>query len=114
MLASENSLQGNKYFEKVKSEGKLYQFPDFGVCVLKRDDNQPSRFGFVVSTKISSLAVHRNRIKRAMVESTRRALTNAPVNYDMVFLTKKTMANKTTEEIMHQIANFLDSKVYLK
>lgn len=114
MLASEHQLSGEKNFEKIKSQGVLYQQPDFGVSVLKRNDQSPSRFGFIVSTKISKLAVHRNRIKRAMSEAVRRNLNIIENDYDMVFLSKKTMANKTTEEIMRQVSDFFKSGVFLK
>lgn len=114
MLASEHKLHGDKLFEKVKQEGILYQTPDFGVSVLVRIDNSPSRFGFVVSTKISKLAVHRNRIRRAMSEAVRRGLDGIENNYDMIFLAKKSMSSRTTEEIMLQVANFLKSKVFQK
>ncbi len=114
MLASEHKLHGEKNFEKVKGEGKLFQMPDFGVSVIMRNDNSPSRFGFVVSTKISKLAVHRNRIRRAMSEAVRRSIDGIESNYDMIFLAKKTMSSRTTEEIMQQVTNFLNSRVFLK
>ena len=75
-------------------------------AILKRDDNDPSKFAFVISTKISKLAVHRNRIKRSMNEGIRRNLRDIPKGYDFVFLTKRSIGGKTTEEIIEEVGNF--------
>ena len=41
------------------------------VGILKKDMNQPTKVGFVVSKKTSKLSVKRNRLKRLMRESYR-------------------------------------------
>lgn len=107
MLASVNRLTGAKNYERVKKEGKLYQRKLFGISVLKRKDKEPSRFGFVVSTKISKEAVQRNRIKRAMREAVRYSLTYSRKGFDIVFLAKKITAKKSTDEIMREVKTSL-------
>lgn len=114
MLAFENRLKNENDFEKVKKDGKLYQAEDFGVSVFKRDDKEPSRFGFVISSKISKIAVHRNRIKRALVEAVRYNINHLPKGYDMVFLVKKSITKKTTDEIMKQVNVFFNEKEFVK
>ena len=52
MLAS-IYLISSRDFEKVKKEGKLVQQKNFGVIIRKRNDDNPPKFGFVISTKIS-------------------------------------------------------------
>lgn len=111
MLASEYTLTA-KNLEKVKTAGKMVQSEDFGVLVVKRSDNLPSRFGFIISSNISKLAVHRNRVKRAMNEAVRHNFPLVSKNFDMVFLAKKSIGNKTTDEIMKQVAKFLSDKKY--
>jgi len=106
MLANENRIFGSKRIEEVKNSGRIIQSDNFGLAILKRDDNDPSKFAFVISTKISKLAVHRNRIKRSMNEGIRRNLRDIPKGYDFVFLTKRSIGGKTTEEIIEEVGNF--------
>jgi ribonuclease P protein component len=107
MLASKNLLKGKNRVEEVKKKGNLFQSESFGATVIKRDDEGPQRFAFVISTKISKLAVHRNRIKRALGEAVRRNLKRAPKNIDVVFLAKKNADSKTTDELMKETEKFL-------
>lgn len=103
MLASRYRLTGPENIERVKNKGKLYQRKLFGLCVFDRKDKEPSKFAFVVSTKISKQAVQRNRMKRAMSESIRHARTRMKDGFDLIFLTKKVMARKLTDEIMREV-----------
>jgi len=107
MLPSPNRLKGKKNFDKVKKEGRVFQSANFGVAVLKRGDKNPSRFGFIISTKISKAAVHRNRVLRALREAIRQNLKFFPLGYDLVFLTKKSILTNTTDEIMKQVESFV-------
>ncbi len=111
MLASKYRLSKGADFEEVKEEGKLYQSDSFGVAVLKRNKERDSRFGFVVSTKISKHAFQRNRIKRALRESVRHHLHIIGKGYDMVFLAKKGVTRRTTEEIMKEVKIFIVEKL---
>jgi ribonuclease P protein component len=107
MLAREHTLTGQKNFDKVKKDGKVYQCKDFAVAVINTSKEDLSRFGFVISTKMSKLAVQRNRIKRAMSEAVRYNLKDVAKGYDVIFLVKKSIMNKSTEEIMRQVKEFL-------
>lgn len=71
MLARKYRLTGSKNFTKVEKEGKVYQSTNFGIAYVRREDEDPSRFAFIVSTKIAKDAVDRNRFKRAMSEGVR-------------------------------------------
>ena len=107
MLPNTNRLKGNKAIEEVKRRGKLFQSKNFGFVVLEREDVGPSRFGFVISTKISKAAVHRNRVLRALREAVRRSIPRFPKGIDALFLTKKSILTKTTEEIMREVEKFV-------
>ena len=67
MLPKENRLTKKKDFERVFREGKGLK-EEF--LVIKALDNNlnVSRFGFIVSKKISKKAVLRNKIKRRLRE----------------------------------------------
>lgn len=106
MLASEYRLKGTKELEEVKVKGKTYQSESFGISILKRKDDNFSKFAFVVSKNISKLAVHRNRIKRALNEGARRAVMRVPRGYNFVFLAKKNIITKGTEEILRETEKF--------
>lgn len=108
MIAAENRLK-SKEFDLVKTQGTLYQSTHFGASVFKRDDSDPSRFGFVVSTKVAAKSVQRNRIKRAIREGVRYNAKLAGIHkgFSIVFLAKKSIAPISTEEIMREVEYFL-------
>ena len=114
MLAREFNLKGKENFEKVEKQGKVFQSELFGISFLKRKDNECSRFGFVISKKISGEAVHRNRIKRAMSEAVRFLLTEMKSGYDIVFLAKQESTRKSTDEIMKEVKNSISKAGFLK
>ena len=107
MLASTNRLSKEADFNKIKSEGVLYQSENFGVRVLRNSGNEISRFAFIVSSKISNESVQRNRVKRAMSEAIRHKLHTIKEGYDVIFLPKKQIVKKSTEDIMKEIHEFV-------
>lgn len=107
MLAIKYSLKGEKSFRKVEEEGQIYQSDSFGIAYLKRDDNETSKFGFIVSNKISPDATQRNRAKRALKEAVRHGLTDIKTGYDIVFLAKQIILRKTTDVIMKEVTTAL-------
>lgn len=102
-LANIYRLQGTKAIEEVKSRGKLIQSDNFGIIFLKRNDSEVSKFAFIVSKKISNLAVHRNRLDRALNEGVRRCLARVPKGYSFVFLAKATIEKRRAEEIIREV-----------
>ena len=100
MLARPYRLTEESEFIKVKRKGKKYDHPLFAWIVLKRGDKEFSKFGIVVSTKISKLANKRNYLRRVLSEAIRQSISTIKPGYDTVILTKTAIANKYTEEIM--------------
>jgi ribonuclease P protein component len=111
MLASQYRLKSKERIEEIKHKGNVLQSENFGVACLKKDDEECPRFGFVVSTKISKLAVHRNRINRSLHEGVRRVLKIVPNNFDFVFLAKKSIMDKSTEKIIKEVEVFFDKTI---
>lgn len=110
MIAKEYRLAGTYYIDRAKSQGKIFQFPDFGLCVFLRrgeDDGKLTKFAFVVSTKVSKHAVDRNRIKRVLNETVRYETQHLRTGYDVVFLTKKSITTRPTDKIMYDIKQAL-------
>ena len=102
MLAKKHRLTGNLLLEEVKSKGTLYQSDSFGMIVLKQEEPGPSRFAFIVSTKISKKAVDRNKITRYLREAVKESLEEISEGYDVLFLAKKKIMKKKGKEIAEE------------
>ncbi|OGM14908.1 ribonuclease P protein component [Candidatus Woesebacteria bacterium RIFCSPLOWO2_01_FULL_39_23] len=114
MIADVYSFKGQKDYDRVKKEGKLYQSENFGASVLKREDDGYPRFGLIVSNKISKLSTQRNRIKRAFRDALRHNLNRIQGGYDIVFLAKPTLERITAENIMREMDAFIRDSVFYK
>ena len=106
MLAQIYSLKGEGTIKEILKKGQKQQSDNFGAFFVNRNNNELPRFAFVISKKISKFAVHRNRVKRAMSESVRRNVKLIPRGIEFVFLAKKSIIEKTTDEIMREVQNF--------
>ncbi|KKR57424.1 MAG: Ribonuclease P protein component [Candidatus Woesebacteria bacterium GW2011_GWC2_40_30] len=102
MLAKKFKLTGAKDYARVQTEGKVFQSDSFGIAYVERGDSEPSKFGFIVSTKIAKDAVDRNRFKRAMSEAVRIDSINLVQGYDVVFLAKTSIYRVSTTDIMKE------------
>jgi ribonuclease P protein component len=107
MLAKKFRLTGAKDFARVQENGKIFQSDNFGIAYLDREDNEPSKFAFIVSTKIAKEAVDRNRFKRAMSEAVRIDSINLNPGYDVVFLAKVSIYKASTTNIMKEVRDSL-------
>ena len=114
MLARKNRLIGSKDFKRVEKEGTVYQSQNFGLAFFNRNDDDPTRFGFIVSTKIAKDAVDRNRFKRAMSESVRMSGVELKPGFDGVFLAKMSIIKSPTADIMKEVKNALRGAGLLK
>lgn len=70
MLPKANRLKKKKDFEMVFKEGRGFK-EDFLFLKVAKNNLKSSRFGFVVSKKISKKATVRNKIKRRLGELVR-------------------------------------------
>lgn len=102
MLSRDQTLKGEKNFKDVEKQGKLFQSESFGIAYLKRPDKEISRFGFIVSTRVSPDAVNRNRIKRALSEAVRQSLQEIKNSNNIVFLVKQAATRKSTDGLMKE------------
>ncbi len=107
MLSKQNRLTSEKDFNVIKEKGSVVQSDSFAIAFLKRGDEYPSRFGFIVSTKIDKRATIRNRAKRALREGVRHELTFIQNGYDCVILAKPIIVKKYTDELMREVHEIL-------
>lgn len=103
MLAKKFRLSGKKDFKNVQANGKVFQSENFGISYLDRKDNNSTRFGFVVSTKISKEAYDRNTIRRHMSETIRLMTGEIKDGFDVVFLAKTSIIRVPAERIIREI-----------
>ena len=99
MLSSKYRLKKKINFARIEIDGKMIQSRSFGMGIFDRKDNEPSHFGFIISTKISKKAVVRNRIKRIMSEIIRKYLDKLKDGYDVLFLIKHQAVKITKKEL---------------
>lgn len=107
MLPKENRLVGKKNYDRVQMEGTVAQFSDFGIATFDKRDTSPTRFGFVVSTKVAKKAVDRNNVKRILREAIRHNLIDIKPGLDVVFLTKSSIVKKSTSILAKEVQNAL-------
>lgn len=99
MLASKHRLKKKINFARIEIDGVMHQSKSFGMGIYNRKDKDVSRFGFIISTRISKLAVIRNKIKRIMSEVIRKNIKNIKNGYDVVFLIKPSAVKIEKEEL---------------
>lgn len=99
MLSSKNRLKKKINFARIEIDGATHQSRSFGMGIYNREDDEPSHFGFIISTKISKKAVIRNRIKRIMSEVVRKNLKNIKKGYDVLFLIKHQAVKINKEDL---------------
>ena len=101
MLPSKNRLTKKPDFEKVKAEGELLSGRFFGILYTPNGLDL-SRFGFIVSTRISKKAVLRNRAKRLMREAVRALLPEMKGGFDVLLLAKKETIKASQAQILKE------------
>ncbi|MDD4937906.1 MAG: ribonuclease P protein component [Candidatus Shapirobacteria bacterium] len=106
MLKKINRIGSRKEFLEIKNQGEIKYSPIFGVLILKKEDNL-KKFGFVISKKISKRAVDRNKIKRRLCEVIYKMLDKFEPGIRIVFLVKREILNKKSEEIEKEVVKFI-------
>jgi len=85
MLALNNRLKKQKDFENVFKNGKGFK-KKFLYLKINKNGLEFTRFGFVVSTKVSKKAVERNRLKRIFRDIVRKNLERVVPGLDAVIV----------------------------
>lgn len=98
MLKKENRISLNKDFDRVFKTGQSFYGKILGFKLAK-NNTKVSRFGIIISAKISKKAVVRNRIKRQLREIIQSELPNLKKGQDLVLIAFPLILDKNFEEL---------------
>ena len=113
MLAKENRLQKKNDFERVLKQGKWFK-EDFLFIKVIKNNLEASRFGFIVSQKISKKAVVRNKVKRRLRAIIREKIPGIKKGLDIVIITQPGIENKSFQGIEENVAKIFAKAKCLK
>ena len=107
MLAKQNRLTKKKDFEEVFKKGKTHKH-GFLLFKTMKNKQEESRFGFVVSKKVSKKATDRNMVKRRLRSAVAKALQQKRLksSQDVVILTLPEANQKNFSVIQEVISEF--------
>ncbi|MFA6097514.1 MAG: ribonuclease P protein component [Candidatus Paceibacterota bacterium] len=106
MLDKKFRLRKQKDFDRISKEGVYFSEH----CLLMkamRNELGVTRFGFIVSNKISGVAAKRNRIKRLLREAARSLQDKLKEGYDCLFIAKNSILEKESGEINGAVEKLL-------
>ncbi len=106
MLPKANRLTKKNDFDLVFKNGKTIK-GDFLIVKILKNQLEESRFGFVVSKKVSNKATVRNKVKRRLRDAVARELENIPKSMDVVMVTLKGLEKKDFLEIQEIIKGLI-------
>jgi len=101
MLKKQYRLTKNKEFETVTRQGKAVYSP---VLLIKNINNNfnYSRFGFIVSNKVSKKASQRNLIKRRIRDIISQVLDNITKGKDIVIIVSPKIINEQGKVMVYE------------
>jgi len=113
MLPKQNRLKKKKDFERVFKQGKGIK-RNFLLFKFIKNDLGVSRFGFVVSQKISKKVTVRNKIKRRLRMVLRGELPKIKPGFDGVWVVLKNSERRDFKEIEGIIKEILQKTPLIK
>lgn len=87
MLSKNNRLHKEKEIKSLIHRGQTFFLPEF-IIKYQKNQQDSSRFTFVVSTKVDKKAVVRNRLKRQLREAIRTLLPEVVGGFDVLIIAK--------------------------
>lgn len=102
MLSKQNRLRKKSDFDNVFKRGKPFKSGSLLVKIIK-NNLEISRFGFIVSKKVSKKAVERNKIKRWLSGVTMGVQKDIKQGFDIVFFVLPEAKDKNYLEIKNSV-----------
>ncbi len=113
MLPKENRLKKEKEFEAVFKGGRTLKGKSVFLKYLINGTDK-TKVGFVVSKKISKLAVERNKAKRRMREIVRLRKNSLKDGLSIVIISLPQIKDMTYREIKEDLGNLLSKDELIK
>ncbi len=113
MLPVQNRLKKKSDFERVLRGGRPFFTPILAIKVTK-NNLAATRFGIVISKKVSKKAVERNKLRRRLREVLRLNLELVKPGFDVVILTKAVGLTKKYQELEKTLLFALEKSYLLK
>ncbi len=107
MLSKNNRLKKLEDFENVRHNGKFLKTEDFTFTSFNRKDKEPSRFGIIVSKKVSMKATARNKVKRQIREILRKNISSVKDGFDFVISAKSSIIHASRATIETELKECL-------
>lgn len=114
MLPKQHRLHTTKEISQVRKLGARYASDHFLVFLVVQDDAPASQFAFVVSTKVSKLAVRRNRTKRLLRESVRALLPQLTKPVSAVLVAKSDVTAVPLQAVLHEVSDIFSKANVVK
>ena len=106
VLPKRNKISDNSEFEKIYRKGRKMQ-GEFLTLIFLKNRNGISRFGVVVSGKVSKKATERNRIKRKITEIIRKDFADFKGGFDFLILAKPESLSKKSDNLKKDLMSIL-------
>jgi ribonuclease P protein component len=113
MLKQKFRLKNKKDFDNVYKKGRKAA-SRFFLIKVKSNQKDISRIGFVVSKKIVSKIVLRNKLKRKMREAIRLLIDKIKPGYDIIIIATTSASLKNYIEIEKDLKKLLKDRQLLK
>ncbi len=113
MLPSDNRIKRKNDFSVILEKGETVH-SELMVVKFLENNLKETRFGFIVSRKVSSKAVSRNRVKRILREQIRLRLPKIKKGLDVVIIAKKEIVGKTSLVVGSEFDDILAKQKILK
>ncbi|MDD3006596.1 MAG: ribonuclease P protein component [Candidatus Pacebacteria bacterium] len=107
MLSKEFRIRKQKDFDHIFGKDGFFCSQDFLALKAIPNGLAYSRFGFIVSNKISKSAVKRNRIKRLLRETVRLRWENINPSFDVVLIARADVSEKSFEDVDKTVDSLL-------
>lgn len=112
MLPIQSRLKKKRDFERVFKKGKGLR-EDFLFFKIVPNNQEVSRFGFIVSRKVSKKAIVRNKIKRRLRELVRETLSQIKPGIDGVIVVLPGFNGRSLRETKQTINKLFEkAKIY--
>jgi ribonuclease P protein component len=107
MLKKEFRLRKQKDFDQVFGKGGSFFAEGFLALKMVPNRREQTRFGFIVSNKISKSAVKRNRMKRLVREAVRLKQEKAKPGLDVVLMVRWDISDQDFMAVDKAVDNLL-------